>query len=236
MSNFIDDLDVYYVKNRIREKIPIENNLYTVYLPLTFYLGKIKNRNFIVRKKNTKKKSGEERKTQFIYTRQDARVYFADSDILEMLMDIKSEVVLKEILEKLKQLYQGIGCSYNFVINRKKYEIKGIEIPKYCQLLQNKKDIPLEYDDLMVLIILVLAKDQAAAEDKELKYHKRTLAKYISLLEWYKFNNENARKYLEDIEFPWEAAFETNFSTAKKAKDLHKLFPQEEIFERSGLL
>ena len=240
MNNFIIDLDNYYIKKRKAEKILNENNLYTVYLPLTFEFGKIKNKKFIIRKKDTKKGRGEEKKTQFIFTHCDARAYFTDYDILKMLMSIDNEDVLSKIVENFKLLYSGSGSLYNMFINKKKYVIKGIEVPPHSQMLQNKKDIPMEYEDLMILIILVLAKDQAKdqaeEETTEIKSYKRTLAKYISLLEWYRFNNDYAKQYLDNIQFPWDETIDINFDTAEKAKSLHKLFPKEEIFESSGLL
>lgn len=233
MCNFIEDLDVRYREERRENKIKRADRDFACNIPLRVKLYGKTNDHFIIRKR---------RFTRFLYTKNGCRVHFSDADILTMLLQLQNKDTVDLLLEKLENAYRK--CDEKFTIRIgmregvKEYEIEGISQVEDEQILINPQDIDISFDDLLVLMNLILAKDQASSPlwPNRPDFFKHTVSKYISLLKYYYYGDQKAKKYLMAIGYSVDEDIYSNYNTSDKRDEKRGLFTDFELFEKSGLL
>lgn len=229
MSNFIEDLDKRYQKERANNKIKKENKTFVCNIPLTVNLyGKI-NENYIIRKGKL---------TRFLYIKNNCRVHFTDADILNMLLQIKNNNTIDSVIRNLQRAYKKYFENYNIWISGKKYEIVGMGQIKDEQILTNPQDIDISFNELFVLINLILAKDQASTSlwPNRPDFLKHTTSKYISLIKYYYYDDKNAKKYLMNMGYDVDKNIYSNYDTPNKRDEKRNFFLDFDKFEKQGLL
>ena len=229
MDNFIEELDERYQRERKKNKIKNDNKSFVCNIPFRVNLyGKV-NENYIIRKGKL---------TRFLYIKNDCRVYFTDADILTMLLQIKNNTTIDLLVENLGKAYKKCFEKYNIWISRKKYEVVGMALVKDEQILTNPQGIDISFDELFVLINLVLSKDQASTHlwPGRSDFLKHTTSKYISLIKYYYYGNEKARSYLLNMGYDVEKNIYLNYDTLDKRDEKRNFFCNFNEFEKSGLL
>lgn len=90
-------------------------------------------------------------------------------------------------------------------------------------------DIDSSFNELLVLINLILSKDKAAAPlwTQKPDFLKHTICKYISLLKFYYYGDSNAREYLEVMGFNTQTEIYTNYDTKAKRDEKTHFFQQK---------
>lgn len=228
MNNFIEDLDEKYQKERKLYRIEGKTE-FGCNIPFKVELYGNTNKNYIIRKKEV---------TKFLYTKNGCRVYFTDADILTMLLQIESKGTIDILVENLKKAYQNYVEKYYIYIGEEKYEVEGIFQVEDDQILNNPQDIDISFNELIVLVNLILSKDRASSPlgkgDRD--FFKETLSKYISLIQYYYYKEEKAKMYLLDLGYDIGKDIYSNYNTPYKQKKKTKLFANFEVFERSGVL
>ena len=230
MANFIKDLDELYKMARKVHKIREKNKSFLLFVSMKVNLYGDENTSFLIRK-------GEF--TKFLYIRNNCRVYFSDADILEMLLQIKEKRTIDLLIEYLAMVYQGAADRFHIFVGEKRYEVMGIPQIRDTQVLTNPKDIDIVFEELLVLINLILAKDIAAVplwEDSKPNFFKHTCAKYISLLKFYYYGNINAERYLKSIGYDTNEDIYSNYGSETDRDEKHNLFYDFKLFESSGIL
>ena len=228
-KNFIHDLDRFYADERNANGIEKGNKNFLCFGPLTVRLYGKENGNFLIRK---------EEFTKFLYVKNNCRVYFSDADILMMLMQIKAQDTVDALVEHLKKAYWGEMEPFGISVAENEYEVLGIPEIKEEQALTNLQDITLSFGDLLALINLVFAKDAASNmlwKDKP-DFLKHTVCKYITLLRFYYYRDEKARKFLKDIEYDINTSIYNNYNTPIKRDKNKNIFANFDAFEMSGIL
>ena len=229
MSNFIEDLDEKYQKERKKNTIKKEDRNFVCNIPLRVKLYGSINENYIIRKGKL---------TKFLYIKNGCRVYFTDADILTMLLQIEDKDTMDAFVENLKKAYENCAEEYYIWIGRKKYEIQGISQIKDEQILMNPHDIDISFNELLVLINLVLSKDQASNPlwPSRPDFFKHTISKYISLIKYYYYVDTKARKYLLNMGYNVDEDIYSNYNTLDKRDEKRGFFSDFEEFEKSGVL
>lgn len=229
MANFIADLDIVYRNARKKEKIKKGNNNFWIYIPVKINLYGKRNANYIAKK-------GEF--TKFIYVKNNCRVYFSDADILTMLLQVKNRDTIDMFIEKLKEMYAGNTEKYEIELSGRNYEVEGLQAIYDAQILTNPQDIDISFNELLVLINLILSKDKAAAPlwTQKPDFLKHTICKYISLLKFYYYGDNNAREYLEVMGFNTQTDIYTNYDTKTKRDEKTHFFCDFDLFEKAGIL
>lgn len=229
MGNFIEELDERYRRERKKNKIKKENKSFVCNIPFRVSLhGKV-NENYIIRKGKL---------TRFLYIKDDCRVYFTDADILTMLLQIQNNITMDLLIENLIRVYKKSFEQYNIWISKKKYEVVGMAQIKDEQILTNPYDIDISFNELFVLINLILSKDQASIPlwPSRPDFLKHTTSKYISLIKYYYYGDEKARSYLLDMGYDVEKSIYSNYDTLDKRDEKRKFFCNFNEFEKNGLL
>lgn len=229
MGNYILDLDMAYIKARRKEKIKTANKNFWIYVPVKINLYGKGNVNYIAKK-------GEF--TKFIYTKSNCRVYFSDADILTMLLQVKNKDTIDTLIKHLKEMYAGNTEKFEIDILGKKYNVEGLQAIYDEQILTNPQDIDISFNELLVLINLVLSKDKAATSlwTQKPDFLKHTISKYISLLEFYYYGKESAREYLDFMGFDTKADIYANYDTKAKRDEKTHFFCDFDLFEKAGIL
>lgn len=227
MKNFIKDIDTFYNEELLRNKIPKDNKKFTVFLSLNFKYGKNNNKNFIVRKNDF---------TKYLFVKNDVRVYFSDADILNMLLQIDDRNIMDDLLLGLKNLFNGKGEEYIIFVNDVEYKGLGIPYIGCTQIFSNPQDIEIEFDDLFVLINLILAKDIASTPLWNIQFVKRTIGKYLILLKWYYYKDKAAGEYLHRKGYFEKNTIYENFNTNEKREANNLIFNDIKEFEKLSVL
>ena len=180
-------------KEREKNGIKNGNKNFYLFVPLKINLYGSFNENYIIKKAEF---------TKYLYTGDDCRVYFSDADILMMLLQIKKNTTIDLLLEYFKKVYVGDVEKYTILVGENEYDVSGILKINDNQILTNPQDIDITFDELLVLINLILSKDITSTPLWESKpdFLKHTITKYSSLLKFYYYGDDRAKKYLDDME------------------------------------
>lgn len=213
--NFIDDLDNWYTQSVTKNKYNKAQFLLFKNLGIYNKNGSaLLSSNFIIRKDN--------KKTKFICVHYNSRVYFSDYDIIGMLMQVSDCKIINQILQEFKLLFnKQIDHTFDIQIESNRYNVPGLPLYEHKQIIKNEKDVDLEFQDLLILINLVIAKDFAsntAARNSKSStdFVKKTLSKYILAIEYYVNRNSEAERILTEIGIDCELSFEENFLLREK--------------------
>lgn len=229
MKNFIKDLDDKYKNERVRNGIKNANRNFYIFVPLKINLYGNNNESYIIKKAEF---------TKYLYTRGDCRVYFSDADILMMLLQVKNKTTIELLVEYLKKVYLGAVEKYTVFIGEVEYDVSGILQISDDQILTNPQDIDISFDELLVLINLILSKDITSAPLWKSKpdFLKHTITKYISLLKFYYYGDHRSKEYLEEMGFDIKSDIYSNYNTRAKRDEKNNFFSDFDKFEKSGVL
>lgn len=229
MDNFIEDLDKIYQENRKENKIKRENKNFIWNIPLKIDLYGKMNQNYMIRKGWF---------TRFLYIKDNCRVYFTDADILTMLLQLKNKTTMNLLIENLSKAYKGCFMKYDMWIAKKKYELAGMTQIRDKQILTNPQDIDISFDELFILINLILSKDQASTPlwPNKSNFLKHTTSKYISLIKYYYYKDEAAKNHLLDIGYDVKKSIYSNYNTQAKRNEKRKIFNDFDKFEEQKIL
>lgn len=229
MSNFIEVLDEKYKKERKDNGISKGDKNFVCNIPFRVNLYGTINRNYIIRK---------DKLTRFLYVKNGCRVYFTDADILMMLLQIQSRTTMDAFIKTLIQAYHNNFEKYHIYIGGTKYEMYGIAKVEDEQVLKNPQDIDISFNELLVLINLILSKDKASVPlwPGRPEFFKHTLSKYISLIKYYYYRDKKAEKYLTDMGFDVNENIYFNYDSRDKRDEKRGFFYNFDSFEKSGIL
>lgn len=232
MYNFVNDLDNIYgqKKSEIRE-YNVDND-FCIYIPVTIETKSFSNKNFLIRKSKDIK---------FLYIKDGCRIYFSDADIINMLLNLKNQKSIEQLILYFEKMYKTELDeleTYSIIFEDKRYNVKGYFDIQDTQILLNKQDIDIEFNDLLVLINIILAKDHYVFNSKRYsKYHsinfiKTTCVKYITLLKYYYFDDVKAKLYLENNRYCLDKDIDYNYKRFRNKIERNRIFQNFEEFEK----
>lgn len=229
MSNFIKDLDSQYKKEREKNRINKKNQAFICNIPIKIELYGNINENYMIRKGKF---------TKFLYIANNSRVYFTDADIITMLLQIKDECTVRSLIGNLKRAYWNFDEKYDIYIGKEKYELECIAQIENNQVLTNPQDIDISFNELLVLINLILSKDRASNPlwPGKPDFLKHTISKYISLIKYYYYGDIEAKNYLSDMGYNVDEDVYANYNTSDKRDEKRGFFSDFKVFEKSGIL
>ena len=225
-TSFITNLDRLYDDEKNKAGYSLLNNDYMMYLPMTVTISGKSNNSFCIKKAEF---------TRFLYVKNGCRVYFSDADILSMLLDVRDKKVMRDIINRLKHVYStGSGTKFSVEFNGIEYDAYGIGMLNHPQVLTNYKDIDIDFTDLLILINLVIAKDIDSSPlwPTHAPFFKKTICKYVSILEYAYFDNSSACVFLENVGYDINKSIIENYDTAKKRDEKYNMFTEYPLFEK----
>ena len=216
--NFIYDLD----------KAAANTDMKYLFRNVVFDLENHSNTNFILRKDTNRRKS----KTRILYVKDNVRIRFSDNDILEMIMSIEESHIVQKLIHVFKEVYSGKYDTLMMRMGDQEYEIPALPNISFDKILESRKDISISFEDLYVLINLIIAKDIAStAVIGKMDYLKRTLSKYILVIGCYYFDEKKEKDCLLQMGVDFSGDFYTDFEIGDKAYDNKIKITQYEVFD-----
>lgn len=221
--NFIYDLD----------EVAANTDMKYIFRNVVFDVKNRINSNFIFRKDTNPRNS----KTRILYVKDDVRVRFSDNDILEMIMSIEEKHIVQNMLQVFKEVYSGKYDTLLMRMGEEEYLIPALPIINFDKTLENRKDISISFDDLYVLINLIIAKDIASTEViGKMDYLKRTLSKYILVIGCYYFGGKAEKDCFQQMGIDFSGDFYTDFEIGERANDNRNKILQYKMFDSFSII
>lgn len=132
------------------------------------------------------------------------RVYLSDIQIVNCICDM-NENDRNWFLQQFVHLYQGGGNKIFFKINGSEVEGCGIMSYPENKELTLYSDTSISYNDFIFVLNFIFSKDRCHEEMTSISnFSKRTMVKYITLIDYYGNKSLHSKKYLESIGYPVE--------------------------------
>ncbi|KYQ01862.1 hypothetical protein OWP15_11565 [Bacillus paranthracis] len=135
------------------------------------------------------------------------KLHLTDADIIDLISKLEKEL-FDILINSFYMLYENVGVDFQFTVNAIRYTCLGLKFSDkerrmvFNKQIETKADFAINFEDLVNLINLILAKEHFAEElttRNSLDRIKRQLVKYISLSKFYRDADEDSKKYLQQI-------------------------------------
>jgi hypothetical protein len=121
-------------------------------------------------------------------------------------------------LNSFIKLYNDEFEVFNFKLEDKLYKGIGISYYQSQREISLFSDTKIDINDFIFILNFIFSKDKQWENDtSQENFSKRTIIKYITLIDYYSNQSERSRNYLEKIGYP---IYKTNFVTASKIKNM----------------
>lgn len=147
------------------------------------------------------------RKSRLLIHHNNVWVDLTDYDIINIICSFDKELALK-IVNSLKKGYNEKWTDFEFEIEGKRFHGKGINYKDFDldRGVCLDADFEIGFEDFLFLMNMILFKDivgqKYVRNGQKIALIKKTLIKYITLVAYYKFNDLQAKKYLDCIGYP----------------------------------
>ncbi|MDR3599517.1 MAG: hypothetical protein P4L49_03395 [Desulfosporosinus sp.] len=132
------------------------------------------------------------------------RAYLSDIQIVDTILSMDKEDQ-RWFLAQFVKIYKGEFVPFSFKIQSETFEGKGM-----CRYPQKKSliiftDSNIDINDFIFLINFIIYKDLCWSEKIEVPdFYRRTLCKYITLIDYYSLNHMRSEPFLKSIGYPLE--------------------------------
>jgi hypothetical protein len=191
--NFLEEIDNIYKKEREINDIPQSNGDFSCFIPIEAIDYKT-SCEFLIKKQ-------EKAKLLFLVGKQ--RVYLSDLQIIRTILRMGKEDI-NWFLQQFISLYKGNYSKIQFKILEKTYEGFGIINYSEEKGLLLFSDSEIDINDFVFLLNFIFSKDKYWGEMNELEdFRKKTLCKYISLIDYYSNKSNHSECFLKSIGYPY---------------------------------
>ena len=159
------------------------------------------------------------------------RVHLSDYQILSTILQLDKSLI-DWFIQAFIDLYNNKSKTFKFKVDGEEFKGVGIDyyysVPKEILLFSDTK---IDINDFIFVLNFIFSKDYQWEQDKPQKdYSKRTIIKYITLLDYYSNMSERSKDFLEKIGYPLE---NTEFIDVPNTKSM---FSQIKLFDISKFL
>lgn len=152
------------------------------------------------------------------------RVYLSDYRILSTILQLDQSYI-DWFIQAFINLYNNNYETFKFMVADETYEGIGISyysMPKEILLFSDTK---IDINELIFVLNFIFSKDYQWEQDSSTKdYSKRTIVKYITLLDYYSYKTDRSKEFLEKIGYPLESESFVDVPNTKPMFKKTKLF------------
>lgn len=207
LMSFLKRIDKLHKENRSVYGIEMSNNDFSSFInvePVDISLTQ----KFIIRKQE---------KAKLLLVSGKQRVYLSDNDIISTILDMEKNCI-DWFLNSFIKLYNDEFEVFNFKLEDKLYKGIGISYYQSQREISLFSDTKIDINDFIFILNFIFSKDKQWENDtSQENFGKRTLIKYITLIDYYSNQSERSKNYLEKIGYP---IYKPNFVTASKIKNM----------------
>ena len=213
---FLQKIDELYGKIRQEYSPTSVGDDFNVFFPIEISDGKNKS-SFSIRK-------GKKAKLLVISGKQ--RVYLSDYQIINTILSMDREDV-QWYLKQFVLLYTGIGHQIVFSLDATDYTYLGIPAFPTDKSLLLFSDTCMKHISFCHLLNFIFAKDKCWETISHISnFSKRTLCKYISVIDYVHNKSAYSKSFLEEIKYPTDACQPVS------EKVMRKLFEKGDYIEK----
>ena len=207
LMSFLKRIDKLHKENRSVYGIEMSNNDFSSFInvkPVDISLTQ----KFIIRKQE---------KAKLLLVSGKQRVYLSDNDIISTILDMEKNCI-DWFLNSFIKLYNDEFEVFNFKLEDKLYKGIGISYYQSQREISLFSDTKIDINDFIFILNFIFSKDKQWENDtSQENFGKRTLIKYITLIDYYSNQSERSKNYLEKIGY---TIYKPNFVTASKIKNM----------------
>jgi|GEM_PF-1320893 len=234
--HFLEYLDKQYINYKEANGIPKMNKQYRYYEEVIPENTNDNDQKFEMLKIGDKSK--------ILICFKSLRVYLSDLDILNIILKLPEDEInwfINEFVNICNKQY----TSFEFEISNKKFRGIGLPYKESTTKIRIQCDNEVSINSIIFIVNIILTKDllgtlKLRRSNNEIKKNKdllkTTIYKYISLLKYYYFKDENIASYLKNIEYPIDEELDNVFCSYEKTKKINRLFEAYKVFEEKILI
>lgn len=185
--SFLKRIDKLHKENRSVYGIEMSNNDFSSFInvePVDISLTQ----KFIIRKQE---------KAKLLLVSGKQRVYLSDNDIISTILDMEKNCI-DWFLNSFIKLYNDEFEVFNFKLEDKLYKGIGISYYQSQREISLFSDTKIDINDFIFILNFIFSKDKQWENDtSQENFSKRTIIKYITLIDYYSNQSERSRNYLE---------------------------------------
>ena len=186
---FLDAIDQYHQQSRYDNEIPETNIVFQSEIPVILS-AKHKSFNFIIRKRD---------KSKMYIVSDKQRVFLTDKDIIDTICKMKKDYIIW-FLRHFIRVYNGETDSIIMNLLDIDYVLEGIDGLEKDATLTLMSDTTIDISQFCFLITFIIAKDKCWESMKAMDgFGKRTLCKYISIIDHNVFHTEYNEHFLRSL-------------------------------------
>ena len=144
----------------------------------------------------------KQEKAKLLLVSEKQRVYLSDYQILSTILHLDKDLI-DWFIRSFLELYKGNFKVFKFKVADEEFDGIGIGYypnPKEIVLFS---DTQIDINDFIFVLNFVFSKDYQWEIDRPQEdYSKRTIVKYITLLDYYSNKSERSKEFLEKIGYP----------------------------------
>ena len=213
---FLQAIDAIYSERRQEYNVPDNNKDFSCHIPVEVRKGTYSFL-FEVRKR-------EKAKLFLLLGKQ--KLYLSDIQIINIILAMGKDDI-DWFLSQFILLYLESGAPFQLVLDDEIYEFHGIEIYPEEKTIYWLSDSEIEYGYFTALLNYIFSKDHCWEEISKTKdFSKKSLCKYISLIDYYHSHSERSKKFLEEIGCP------ITIKRPKESKEINQAFDDLTCLER----
>lgn len=132
------------------------------------------------------------------------RVHLSDYQILSTILQL-DQCLIEWFIKAFIDLYNKKFKPFRFKIDDEEFQVIGIDYYPESKEILLFSDTRIDINDFVFVLNFIFSKDYQWEIDKPQKdYSKRTIVKYITLLDYYHKKSERSKEFLEKIGYPTE--------------------------------
>ncbi len=190
--SFLKKIDELHEENKITYGIKSSNNDFSSFFCIE-PVGTSLNKKFIIRK---------QKKSKLLIVSNSQRVYLSDYHIISTILSMK-KTYINWFLNEFIKLYNEDYKPFKFKIVNENFEGVGINYFSKPHKMLLFSDTEIDINDFIFILNFVFSKDKqweidASQED----FSKRTIIKYITLIDYYANHSEYSKVFLSEIDYP----------------------------------
>lgn len=197
--SFLKKIDELHNENKIVYDIEPSNSNFSSFICVE-PIGVSLTKKFIVRK---------QKKSKLLIVSGKQRVYLADFHIISTILDM-DQIYVSWFLNEFIKLYNGVYKPFKFKVINEEFEGVGINyFPKQRKILLFS-DTEIDINDFIFILNFVFSKDkQWEIDSSKENFSKRTIIKYITLIDYYANRSEHSKVFLSKIGYPIDKPLRT---------------------------
>lgn len=197
--SFLKKIDELHDENKITYGIKSSNNDFSSFFCVE-PVGASLTKKFIVRK---------QKKSKLLIVSGSQRVYLADYHIISTILSMNKTYV-RWFLNEFIKLYNGDYKPFKFKVINEEFEGVGINYCSKPHKILLFSDTEIDINDFIFILNFVFSKDkQWEIDSSQENFSKRTIIKYITLIDYYANRSEHSKVFLSKIGYPIDKPLQT---------------------------